>query len=180
MNKIVRIAVVVLAATLVAGACAKKTTAPSPAAQPATNDSPAAASGVTYTSHEFSFDGPSSLPAGTKDVTLTNEGAQKHQLVMIQVDEAHAGWTTEEVIAFVESDPNAQPKWATVAGGVVQPIGNGESGQAVFGDFSAEKPKIDPDGSLQAGTYFFMCFVTDPESKKPHAAIGMVEKVTVA
>ena len=186
MKGFAKIAAVLVATTLIAGACSKKST-PAPAtttaAAAATTTAAPDNTGVVYTSHEFGFDGPSTLPAGTKAISLTNDGAQDHEMIMVKLDDAHASMTEEDVVNFVKSEkPNSPPPpWATIVGGVVPPIANGKTGQALFGDFTnPQKPKINPNGELEPGTYVFMCFVTDPTTKLPHAAMGMVKKVTVS
>jgi hypothetical protein len=146
---------------LILGACSKSSTptTTSPAANAPT--SMAATTGVSYTAHDFSFDGPDTLPAGTKDITFTNAGAQDHEMLFIRLDQ-HQDWTAEQIAAYVKKDPKAQPKWAIPVGGVVPPIKPGASGKMMFFDFSGQQPVPIPDGSLEPGTYMVMCFVTDP------------------
>jgi hypothetical protein len=186
MKGFAKIAAVLVAMTLIAGACSKKSTTTAPttqAAAPTMAASTTSAAGAAYTAHEFGIDGPATLPAGTKVITLTNNGAQEHEMIMVKVDDAHASETEEDIVNFVKTEkPNSPPpSWATIVGGVVPPIAHGKTGQAVFGDFSnPQKPTINPTGALEPGTYFFMCFVTDPTTKMPHAALGMVKKVTVS
>lgn len=179
MQRRLIISLVVLAiATL--GACTKTTTT-SPTAQ----TSPAAPVPANYVAREFAFEGPSSLPAGTSDITLTNEGAQPHFMVVVRLDK-NQDWTAEDAVAYIKAKPNAQPKWAPLVAGAFGPKGAplnpGESAPVMFFEPTTgnQQPKPLPGGSLEPGSYLMLCFVGDPESKQPHAALGMVEKVTVA
>jgi hypothetical protein len=137
---------------------------------------------VSYTAHDFGYDGPDTLPAGTSDITLENVGANEHEMIIIRLDK-HQDWTEEQIVDYVKNDPDAQPKWAVPVGGLLTESGPpiiapGESAPIVWLDFSAggNAPTAVEDGSLEPGTYLFMCFVGKP----PHAAMGMVKKVTVS
>ncbi len=170
-----------LVAVAVLGACTKSSTNSAPTAQ----TSPAAPVPATYTAREFTFEGPATLPAGTSNITLNNEGAQPHFMAVVRLDK-NQDWTAEDAVQYVKDNPNAQPKWAPLVAGAFgkkgAPVSPGESAPVMFFEPSTgnERPKPIPDGSLEPGTYLMMCFVSDPESKQPHAALGMVEKVTVA
>jgi len=167
------IAACALGTAVVLGACTKSTTTTGASPQTA----PAKPGPVTYTAHDFSFEGPATLPAGTKEITLENAGAQKHQLVFVRLDK-NQDWTAQDAIDYINENPNAEPKWAVVVG-ATQPIKPNDSVPVGFGDFTG-KPKIDPNASLEPGSYLVMCFVGDPQTKQSHAELGMVEKVTVA
>lgn len=169
-----------VAVMLVAGACSKDsaTTDTSPAAQ----ESDAVPAGpAAYTAHEFGFDGPDTLPAGTSDITVENVGAVDHEMTIIRLDK-NQDWTEEQFVEYVKNDPEARPKWAVPVAGLLTESGPptiapGESAPVVFMDFSSGgQPTPIVDGSLEPGTYLFMCFLGDP----PHATTGMIKKITVS
>ena len=137
---------------------------------------------VEYTAHDFGFDGPDTLPAGTSDITMKNIGANDHEMVIIRLDK-HQDWTEQQAIDYVTDKPKAEPEWAVPVAGLFTESGPpviapGESAPVVFLDFSAggNAPTVLEDGSLEPGTYLFMCFVGNP----PHATQGMVKKVVVS
>jgi hypothetical protein len=172
-----------VAVILVAGACSKDsaTTDPSPAAQ----ESAAMPAGpVEYTAHDFGFDGPDTLPAGTSDITVKNIGANDHEMVIVRLDK-HQDWTEQQIVDYIKNDPQAQPSWAVPVAGLLTESGPpvikpGESAPVVFLDFSSgrQAPTVLKDGALEPGTYVFMCFLGSKQ--QPHAAMGMVKKVTVS
>ena len=170
-----------VAAILMASACSddSTTTDSSPAAQ-ASIAAPVVP--VTYTAHDFGYDGPDTLPAGTSDITMENVGANDHEMIIIRLDQ-HEDWTEQQVIDYVTDNPKAEPKWAVPVGGLLTESGPpviapGERAPVVWLDFSAgaNAPTAMEDGSLEPGTYLFMCFLGKP----PHATQGMVKKVTVS
>lgn len=170
-----------VAVIMVAGACSKDST--TPAASPASQESAATSTeapttGVAaYTAYEMGFDGPDTLPAGISDITMENVGTVNHMMFIVRLDK-NQDWTEEQVVAFVKNDPQAQPKWAPSIGGVEEPVAPGETGTVQFMDFSSGgQPTVIKDGSLEPGTYLFMCFLGSKQ--QPHAAMGMVKKVTV-
>jgi hypothetical protein len=174
-----------VAVIMVAGACSKDTA--TPAASPASQESAAmstetpATGAAAYTATEYSFDGPDTLPAGTSDITVENVGAGDHEMIIIRLDK-HQDWTEDQVVEYVKNDPTSQPKWAVPVGSLLTAkgppiIAPGESAPVVFMDFSSGEPTAIENGSLEAGTYMFMCFLGSKD--QPHAAMGMVKKVTV-
>lgn len=172
-------------AMLVTVACSKDNATPaaSPASQGSTAPAmEAPATGATaYTATEYSFDGPDTLPAGTSDISVENVGTVDHEMTIVRLDK-HQDWTEEQIVAFIKNDPTAQPKWAPAVAATYTATGPpviapGGTAPVVFMDFASGKPTIDENGSLQPGTYLFLCFQGD--SKQPHAAMGMVKKVTV-
>jgi len=177
-----------IAVIMVAGACSKDST--TPAASPASQESAAmsteapATGAAAYTATEYSFDGPDTLPAGTSDITVENVGSGDHEMVIIRLNK-HQDWTEEQVVEYVKNDPTSQPKWAVPVGSLLTAkgppiIAPGETAPVVFMDFGdgTKAPTAVKDGSLEAGTYLFMCFLGSKD--QPHAAMGMVKKVTVS
>ena len=144
---------------------------------------PVTPTAAAYTANDFSFDGPDTLPAGTTDITMTNEGQQPHFMVVSKL-EKNQDWTAEDAIAYINENPKANPDWAPTVAGIFgpkgAPINPGETGEIVFVDPTSNEMKPIQDGELEAGSYMLLCFVTDPASKKPHAMLGMVKKLTVS
>ncbi len=167
-----------VALIVVTGACSKSST--TPAASPSSSTQVPPPGVVVYTAHEFGFDGPDTLPAGTSDITVKNVGEVDHEMSIVRLDK-HQDWTEEQIIAFIKNDPEAQPKWAPPVAGLYTEAGPpiiapGESASVVFIDFSSGEPIAVQNGSLEPGTYVFLCFL----GKSPfHAGAGMVKKVTV-
>lgn len=145
---------------------------------------PTASGAAAYTATEYSFDGPDTLPAGTSDITVENVGSGDHEMVIIRLDK-HQDWTEDQVVDYVKNDPQGQPSWAVPVGGLLTAkgppiIAPGETAPVVFMDFGdgTKAPTAVKDGALEAGTYLFMCFLGSKD--QPHAAMGMVKKVTVS
>jgi hypothetical protein len=75
------------------------------------------------------------------------------------------GTTVEQVVAAFTSteQPSGPPPW-TSAGGI-----------AGIAPETTAAMEVD----VEAGDYALICFIPDPASGKPHAALGMVGGVTV-
>lgn len=108
---------------------------------------------------EFSFELPEKWQ-GT--IAFENRGKQPHEF---QVMEIAKGKTAQDFENWFKADPAeaGPPTWTT--GGGVANIQPGET--ASF------------DADLKPGTYYMMCFVTDPSTKKFHYALGMMQKFEV-
>ncbi len=113
---------------------------------------------------EFAFTLPERVAAGPRVWELTNVGQQPHVLYLIK---APGPVTMEQVMALLQL-----PEDATPPPGVPDPeefefLANGltviSAGRTAW---------IAPD--LAPGTYVAICFIPDPESGAPHAALGMV------
>lgn len=115
---------------------------------------------ATFTASEYSFDGPTTLPAGLTKITLINEGQEPHHIQLVRLDEGH---TVEEFGQALSS--GALPSWATEVGGP-----------------NTGTPGIAPETSayvdLEPGTYVVMCVIPDAEGT-PHVAHGMLDGITV-
>lgn len=116
---------------------------------------------------DFAFDVPETLPAGATTFEVTNNGPQPHEMALIQ---AAQGATYQDVLDIIlaEPDPEAPPPSGPppfTFVGQMAVLGNGESGFTTI--------------DLSAGTYALLCFVTDPDSGAPHAALGMAQELTV-
>lgn len=153
-----------LGAILLLAACAKKTeTTTSPAAGGGSPAGEPAAGAAAYTGVEYEFQGPDTLPAGTSQIELVNDGKEMHMIAMAMLDE---GKTIDDVLAYLKTGKQKAPSWATEVKGGVPPIKAG----------ATKTGKVPP---LDAGTYVMLCFVSTKDGT-PHALLGMVKEVTVA
>lgn len=122
---------------------------------------------VTIGLGNFTFDGVEPLTAGTVTLATINNGPQPHELAVFRLDE---GLDVDGLVAILSTppDPDAPPPegpppFAFV--GQVAIMSLGGSGQTTI--------------DMAAGTYAFLCFVTDPETEAPHFVIGMAAEVLV-
>jgi uncharacterized cupredoxin-like copper-binding protein len=111
---------------------------------------------------EFAFGAPETVPAGEIEVTAVNNGEQQHEMGVIPLKE---GAPPVEELAKM-SDKELEKYTAGPFGGTNGPIKPGEEKTFTL------------DGS-KAASFAFACFVKDPETKKPHVALGMFGSFTV-
>jgi hypothetical protein len=114
---------------------------------------------------DFAFDAPATIPAGETTFGVTNNGPQPHEMALLRLAE---GLTVEALLDLFAAtpDPNAPPPEGPPPFtflGQVAVMGNGVSGQTTI--------------DLVPGTYTLLCFVTDPDSGAPHAALGMSAEI---
>jgi plastocyanin len=125
-------------------------------------DAPLPAGDAELALQDFAFIGVTSVAAGQHTVTVTNKGPQSHEAALLRLDE---GTTVEQVIeAFTATEPPSGPPPWTSSGGI-----------AGIAPGTTAAMEVDVD----AGDYAFICFIPDPASGKPHAALGMVGGLTV-
>ncbi len=108
---------------------------------------------------DFQFVMPTSIPAGAKTWKVTNAGPQPHELIYFQL---LPGKTVEDVLNAPEDAP--PPIDLTTLGGVPGMIPG-------ITQWSSANPML--------GRYVAVCFVQDPATQKPHAALGMVAEFTI-
>lgn len=113
---------------------------------------------------DFAFDAPDTIDAGPTTFEVTNNGPQLHEMALVKLAE---GVTLEDAMAALTStEPppeGAAPPFEIVGADV--PMSVGKTGYVTT--------------DLTPGTYVMLCFVTDPESGAPHAALGMTKEITV-
>jgi plastocyanin len=117
---------------------------------------------AALTLQDFAFVGLDSLSAGPHTVTVTNSGPQPHEATIVQLAEGVAA--TDLISMFTSTEAPSGPPPFTTAGGVAG-IAAGET--------------VSMDVDLPAGEYAFICFVPDPASGAPHAALGMIGGLTI-
>jgi hypothetical protein len=127
---------------------------PTVAAEPAATPVPE----VVITAKEYSFAGPESIAGGWTKVTLDNQGAKSHDLVLFRLDD---GKTMDDVMAALESE-GPPPDWISI-----------------FGQSSADAGKRTMFiANLVPGKYAMISF-GDEEDGPPDAAKGMVKSMAV-
>ena len=107
---------------------------------------------------EFAFQLPSKW---TGTVAVSNNGRQPHEFQVLGIA---PGKTAADFEKFFKSPGASGP-----------PAYTAEGGSAVIAPGSRQVFDID----LKPGTYYAMCFVTDPQRKAPHFALGMMTKFQV-
>ena len=120
---------------------------------------------ATVTAKDFTYTvdgGP--VAAGAHTFTFTNQGPQPHEAGIIKVN---SGTTVDQIRAIFAAPPaspapQGPPPWTDVGG-------SGGIAPGATTTFTA---------TLDAGaTYAFICFIPDPTTGKPHAALGMVVQI---
>ncbi len=127
---------------------------------PAGEAAAAPATDGTVVLKDFTFELPA-IAAGPMVLAIQNDGPQPHEFTILRLAE---GKTVDDALAFFQPDSPPGPPPFTDAGGF-QAIGPGGGGNVHV--------------NLEAGNYFAICFVPDPATGQPHAALGMVSPFTV-
>ena len=156
-----RLVAIALACGLAAAACSTSTPAASaPPSATAPSSSAAANVELTITGQEYAFALPTSVPAGTTTITLTNTGKETHQAQLARIAD---GKTFADVLAALQQDEGAAFALFSFAGGP-----NGVAPGA----------KVSVIQKLEPGSYVILCFVPAPDGL-PHLAKGMVAPLQV-
>lgn len=119
---------------------------------------------VDATLKDFQISMPSELSAGKHTFKITNQGPQQHELIVAHLA---PGKTGDDLLKFIES---AGPNSTTPPPIVGQPTGFSPVAAGVVGY---------QDFDFTPGSYVAICFLPDPATGKPHAALGMVTPFTV-
>jgi uncharacterized cupredoxin-like copper-binding protein len=121
----------------------------------------APASDVSVKLADYSFTLSQPLTPGRHEISVTNDAAQPHELVMVKLP---TGVTAKAMADWVENGMKGKP--------IAMPIG-GMSGLAhgQSGSFPV---------TLTPGKYGLICFLPDAKDGKMHAMHGMVKEITVA
>jgi plastocyanin len=114
------------------------------------------------TLQDFAFVGLNELDAGEHTISVTNTGPQPHEATLVELaDGIEIG---DLIPMFTSTEPPTGPPPFTSVGGLT----------AIMPNTSAT---IDVD--VEPGNYAWLCFVPDPGSGQPHAALGMIAALTV-
>jgi uncharacterized cupredoxin-like copper-binding protein len=118
----------------------------------------------TVKTQDFAFVGLDKLTPGKHTITVDNAGPQPHEMGIVKLSEGVAVADLIPMFTATTPPPDGPPPF-TSAGGLT----------AIAAGSSAN---VEVD--LPAGNYAFICFVPDPATGKPHAALGMIGSLTVA
>lgn len=113
---------------------------------------------VMFTAREFSFDGPSEIPAGLTMFHLMDAGKEIHHLQILKLEQ---GKTFADFEAAVKS--GGMPAWVVPYGGVNPPAPGSETAATEV---------------MEPGNYAIVCFVESADHM-PHLAKGMMKPLTV-
>lgn len=110
------------------------------------------------------------VPAGTHVWEVANSGAAIHELVVLQLA---PGVPADQFIESLLAPPSATPEAEASSG--PPPV-------TMIGGVAPMNPGYTNFLPLEfvAGEYVAICFIPDPETGAPHAALGMVMSFTVA
>ncbi len=118
----------------------------------------------TITLRDFSFGVPAGF-TGRGAVAVENEGAQPHELALLQLD---PGKTLDDAKAFLLTPPGGTP-----------PAAPGKSVGGIAGVMPGETGYMQLD--LKPGNYVAVCFFPDPtKGGLPHAVEGMIAEFTIS
>lgn len=114
---------------------------------------------LTVTAQDYSFELPSTIPAGTVTLRLVNKGKELHHVQLAKLEQ---GKTMADLHKAMETE-GPPPPWFVLIGGPNAPEPGG----------SAEATM-----TLDAGNYVLLCFIPSPDGT-PHMMKGMVKALTV-
>ncbi|MEJ7901370.1 MAG: hypothetical protein WKF63_05950, partial [Thermomicrobiales bacterium] len=127
---------------------------------------------------EMMFHGaPAEIAAGPAVWEVANIGAQLHEMFIAQLA---PGFTFEQISAMLLAPPEATPEGgmdhASPEAAMMAPPFTNIGGVAPMSPGYTNYVPLE----FTPGEYFAICFVPDPESGAPHAALGMIIGFTVA
>ena len=106
----------------------------------------------------FKFQMPATIAAGLNTFELVNVANQPHEMILFKLS---PGKTQADVISYLKSQKGQPP--GTPVGGLFD-LDPGHTSYLRVG--------------VPAGNYVALCFVTDPKTHLPHAALGMLMPFT--
>lgn len=112
----------------------------------------------TLNATEFSYRLDKPVSAGSQTIQMHNSGRQEHEAQLARLP---AGVSVDQYIAL--NDATSITAGASYGGVAAIPAGSDGTFNAYF----------------TPGTYAFICFVTDPQSGKPHFLLGQILQFTV-
>ncbi|HET8522047.1 MAG TPA: hypothetical protein VFL82_02370 [Thermomicrobiales bacterium] len=133
---------------------------------------PAITADVTVELAEFAFGGvQNGVPAGKHVWKFSNIGKQPHIMV---IGKGPEGLTMDQIMTMM-----SLPEGATPPPDFPYKESDFDFAEPGIGALSPGKTSY-AEMDLEAGTYFALCFVTDPKSGMPHAMLGMIAIFTAA
>ncbi len=143
---------------LLAGLCGIALTVGTGEAGEGSRSSPAGV--VTFTAHDYGYQGPDRIPAGMTTVEIVNQGQDLHHAQLVKLA---AGKTADEFISALKADPRHWPGWVSFVGGPNGVVPGDRATAAVM---------------LEAGHYLVLCIIPDKHGV-PHVMLGMEKPLTV-
>lgn len=123
---------------------------------------------VTVDLYDFRFEVEGALQPGSQWVKVVNEGEQPHEMIVVW---SPVALTKEQVMQLVMLPEGATPPPGMPSEQEFRFVG----GALTISAGKTEWVRLD----LPAGTNVLLCFIPDRETGMPHAAMGMIEIVTV-
>ncbi|OQW31484.1 MAG: hypothetical protein A4E19_07675 [Nitrospira sp. SG-bin1] len=115
---------------------------------------------VKFTAHDYGFDGPDHIPAGTTTLQLVNRGHDLHQIQLLRL---RKGKTAEDFRTALLATGGQLPDWIKYVGGP-NAIVPGEESAATM--------------NLVEGEYLLICLIPNKDGV-PHVALGMQKPLSV-
>lgn len=115
---------------------------------------------ITYTAHDYSFEGPETIPGGLTTIRLVNRGQDLHHVQLLKLED---GRTIKDFPKDFPGSTSLLPKWIKHMGGPNGIIGGDETSATVH---------------LEPGPYVLICQIPD-QQMTPHVVRGMLKAVTV-
>lgn len=115
---------------------------------------------VTVVTHEYSFEAPKSIRAGTVTFRLVNRGKELHHVWLARLDQ---GKTIDDAVAAFKAG-GPPPSWIVDVGGPNAPVPGGAAEATV---------------TLAPGNYMMLCLIPSGSDNVPHVMKGMMAPLTV-
>lgn len=127
---------------------------------------PAPTASLSVESSDYAFRSPSEAPVGKATLSLKNNGKEAHFAGLVRVPDGvqYEAFTSALLAPLPSTDPAVA---VAVAAGVAGGVGGVSPGGQAW--ITAE---------LKTGTYVIVCLIPDARGA-PHAALGMLNKLTV-
>ena len=116
-----------------------------------------------FTSRDFAFEGPATIPSGWTTIVLHNAGPTLHHLTLFRLTEGKTLDDFKAAVAAMKPGEMLPPAWAVPAGGVNPPDAGAETRAIV---------------DIEPGSYAVACIVDVPDHV-PHVMKGMISELTV-
>jgi hypothetical protein len=123
---------------------------------------------VTVDLYDFRFEVEGAFQPGPQWIKVVNEGEQPHEMLVVW---SPVALTSEQVMQLVMLPEGATPPAGMPSEEEVRFVG----GALTISSGKTEWVRLD----LPEGTNVLLCFIPDRETGMPHAAMGMIEVMTV-
>lgn len=127
-----------------------------------TATTPVAPNVVTFTTKDFTFESPDTIPGGLTTLVLKNSGPTLHHVQLVRLEQGKTYTDFVDGLKTMKAS-DGMPPWVVLVGGVNSPAPGAESSAMV---------------TLQPGNYAVICLIDTPD-KIPHFAKGMTKALAV-